>query len=271
MRNVARQAGAGPVLAAWTDIVDSLRNFKSWFFMARVDIRLRYRRTVIGPFWMVLTMGMSIACLGVVFKILFKQELITFLPYLSAGIICWAFITLVVGDGCTVLYASKEILKNVPFNFMELVLRMISRNFLTFIHNLVIFVGVALYFGVNAWGYLPLFFVGVFLYLICGTWMALLAGIICARYRDVGQLITTVLSILFLVTPVFWQKELLGSHQIIALINPFNHYLEVLRAPLLGQVPPMTSYIAVLILGLFGWLITFAVFARTRHRIVYWL
>ena len=54
-------------------------------------------------------------------------------------------------------------------------------------------------------------------------------------------------------------------------LNPLTHILEVARAPFLNQIPPLLTWLTVLGIAVFGWLLAFGLFARTRVRIPYWL
>ena len=75
----------------------------------------------------------------------------------------------------------------------------------------------------------------------------------------------------FFVTPILWMPEMLPNRAVFVDFNPFFHYLELVRAPLLGNVPQATSWFTVAGITVFGWLITLELFRRYRGRIAYWL
>jgi ABC-2 type transport system permease protein/lipopolysaccharide transport system permease protein len=54
-------------------------------------------------------------------------------------------------------------------------------------------------------------------------------------------------------------------------LNPFHHMVEILRAPLLGQVPPMDSWIANILIAIFGWAVCLFFYSAYRWRIAYWV
>jgi ABC-type polysaccharide/polyol phosphate export permease len=113
---------------------------------------------------------------------------------------------------------------------------------------------------------------GVILILINGVWLALLIGMLCLRFRDVQPLVATGLQISMLITPLFWPPESLsGSGRAVFVeFNPIYHLIEVVRAPLLGNVPGIASYAAVMLIAVGGWLLTYFAFERFRSRITYW-
>ncbi len=84
------------------DLSDGLANWHAWVFKGWYDILLRYRRTLLGPIWMVLTTGVMIACLSLVGPALFGGGDPNFIPYMIAGIISWNFLSLGVTEGSSV-------------------------------------------------------------------------------------------------------------------------------------------------------------------------
>ena len=96
-------------------------------------------------------------------------------------------------------------------------------------------------------------------------------GIIGARYRDVPALMVPMVFILFLLTPVMWNPTMLGPRQILAELNPLTHFLEIVRNPMLGTAPDLTSYSTVIVISVVGWIATFLLFRRFRTRIIFWL
>ena len=102
-------------------------------------------------------------------------------------------------------------------------------------------------------------------------WVGLLFGVLSARYRDVPPLVASITRIAFFVTPIIWMPEHLPARAVLLEFNPFFHLLELVRAPLLGQVPGLVSWLAVMCVTFSGWLVTFALFLRCRGRIAYWI
>jgi ABC-2 type transport system permease protein/lipopolysaccharide transport system permease protein len=112
---------------------------------------------------------------------------------------------------------------------------------------------------------------GLIVLITNGALANLSIGIISARFRDVPPLIGSVVQIVFFVTPIFWKPELLKGKEYVTDLNPFFHLLEIVRAPMLGNVPSAKSWVAVLLITLFNIAITGAFFSRYRSRISYWV
>jgi ABC-type polysaccharide/polyol phosphate export permease len=95
---------------------------------------------------------------------------------------------------------------------------------------------------------------------------------VSTRFRDLPPLASNIIQVLFYITPILYQpSQLPASMKIIAYYNPLYHMIEVLRRPLIGEVPPIESYIGASVSLLLGGAIAFVVFRRFRGRIAYWL
>jgi lipopolysaccharide transport system permease protein len=150
---------------------------------------------------------------------------------------------------------------------------MIWRNVLILGHNLMIiplvFLAVGKSLSVVAFISIP----GFVLAVINLAWVALILAILCARYRDLPQIVGSVLQVFFYLTPIMWMPSLLPQRAGLYLLdlNPIFHLLEIVRAPLLGQLPNMTSWMVSSSLALIGWGLTLAIYGRYKRRIAYWL
>jgi lipopolysaccharide transport system permease protein len=114
---------------------------------------------------------------------------------------------------------------------------------------------------------------GVFLVLVNCAWIVLLLSMLCLRYRDLQQLIASLIQILMFVTPILWLPDTLpaGSRQFFVTGNPFYHFIDIIRAPLLGKQPMFSTYVATLLVAITGWSLAYLVFRRFRKRIAYWI
>jgi ABC-type polysaccharide/polyol phosphate export permease len=161
----------------------------------------------------------------------------------------------------------------VRFEYSILVYALVWRNFILFLHNLIVYLAVALALQPQLIRYtLLLTLPGLFIVLLNGLWLALVLGMICLRFRDVPPLVQTATQILMLTTPIFWSADnLTGLRRFIFVqLNPVYSLIDVVRAPLLGSAPAEASYAAALAIAAVGWLLTFLMFSHFRKRIAYW-
>ena len=113
---------------------------------------------------------------------------------------------------------------------------------------------------------------GLALVLVNGVWVAILLGMFCLRFRDVPQVVSSIMQISMLITPLFWPADTLtGIKRFVFVdLNPLYHVLDVVRAPLVGRVPDAISYGFMVALTIGGWCLTYVMFKRFRKRIAYW-
>ena len=253
------------------DLVQGARAHHLWYLLGWRDIRQRYRRSLLGPLWLTLSMGALVGALGFLYGMLLGVETAAYMPFLALGFIVWALISGVITDGCQVFINAESIIKQVGLPLSVHVYRLLCRNLLILFHNALVFVVVAAVFGVwPGWAGL-LALPGLVLLCLNGLWVALLLGIVSARFRDVPPIVASIVRICFFVTPIIWMPELVPARATVLEINPFYHLVEVVRAPLLGEVPGLSSWIAVLCMTVGGWVLAFAFFRRYRWRIAYWV
>jgi len=130
---------------------------------------------------------------------------------------------------------------------------------------------VALWAGISlSWS--ALLVIPAFLLLLVNAHaLGLALGLICTRFRDVTQIVSSVMQMLMFLTPVFWLPESLPGRAQYILWNPLAQMLELLRKPLMGGVAEAHNW-----LGILGWtaailIVSGLLFAKYRRRVVYWL
>jgi len=256
----------------FSDIKNGLLDWRMWGRLGWQETVRRYRRTTIGPFWTTLSLGIFVATLGLVWAQLWKQDPKAYLPFLTAGMLAWGLFQSIVTEGCLVFTGASALITSMQISYTTLSCAVVWRNVLVLFHNIIILVIVILYTGSSVTWYSLLAIPGVLLISINGVWLGLLLGAICARFRDTQQIIASILQVSMFVTPIFWSPEQLGSRRnAFVNYNVLYHFVDILRAPLLGKVPEDLSYHVVLGVTVIGWVLTVFVLSRFRRRIPYWL
>lgn len=258
---------------ALQDILAASKCHKLAGMLGWQDLQQRYRRSALGPFWITISMGVMIGTIGMVFGKIFRSPMEEFLPFLAIGMIVWAFMSSAVLDGCSGFISSEGIIKQLPIPLFVHVMRLIWRNLLIFAHNIVILPFVFLIVGKPLSLIALLSIPGLIIVSINLTWLALICGVICTRYRDLPQIISNILQVLFYLTPIMWMPKLLPERAGLYLLdlNPVYHCIEVIRAPLLGQMPSMTNWLVSLGLAFFGSWLALWFYGCYKRRIAYWL
>jgi len=192
---------------------------------------------------------------------------------LAIGMILWTFISITITESCSSFIASDLIIKQLPIPLFVHVLRVIWRNIIVLVHNAVIFPLVLVLTG-GTLGWTALLTIpGLFLIILNLTWVGLFLAIICTRYRDLPQIIVSLLQVIFYLTPIMWIPSLMPEKGALFLLdlNPFYHLFEVVRRPLLGGWPDPVNWWVTVGFCIFGWLSTILLYTRYRLRITYWL
>lgn len=268
---VASNAEPGKLARALGDIVLGFQSTRLWVRFGWTDILQRYRRSLLGPFWITLSAGAMIGGIGLLYSQLLKQPTAEYLPFLAAGLITWLFIAAVITEGSSVFIAAEHLIKQVRLPFTVHVLRVVFRNLVILLHNLVVLVPVYVWTGKSIGWEALLAIPAIGLICLNAAFTALVLGIICARFRDVPPIVQNLVQLGFFLTPVMFHERNLGDMTWAAQVNPFFHFVEIVRAPLLGEPAPVFSWSVVTALTLALGAFSLAFFARFRSRIPYWI
>lgn len=278
------------------DIREGISHKELWGHLGWQDIKQRYRRSVIGPLWITLSMAVTAAGLGLLYSQLFNSPIGTFLPYLTVGFIVWNFIVGCLTEGAETFISNEGLIKHLPAPLTVYALRTVWRLTLMFAHNMLVYaLVVIIFFGdlsgpytITEGGTLQpglslsaLLAIPAFVLIaLNGAWVILLFGIISTRYRDIPQVIGALTQLLFFMTPIVWSTDILtkrfgedfGSWQVLlAELNPLYHFIQILRAPMLGNTQSWHHWAVVGGVTVVGWALAFVAMRNYRARVSYWV
>jgi ABC-2 type transport system permease protein len=250
-----------------------------WGHLGWQDIKQRYRRSVLGPIWISITMAVTAVALGILYAGLFQNDLSKQLPNILVGFIIWGFIAGCISEGSEVFIANVGLITHLPAPLSVHVYRLVWRQTLFFLHNLVVYAVMLVVFPQRLhWTDLTAF-PAFALLVLNGAWVALLLGIVTTRFRDLSPIIQSVVQLAFFLTPIVWiYQDFLNSpnpriaeRARLAELNPFLHFVEILRRPMLGQPQELRNWIVALVITVVGWALTLFVLRRYRARVSYWV
>lgn len=253
------------------DILSALKMWRLWALLGWNDVRQRYRRSLIGPFWITLSMAIFTVLLGVIYSYLFKTDIRVHLPYVAMGLVAWYFISGTITDSCSAFISGSSIILQIRLPLALHLLRSIWIAFIVLLHTVVLIIPIMMLTPIDlAWVNL-LVVPGLALVFLNQLWVAAVIGVLSTRYRDVVQLITTAVQIFMFATPIMYPASALGEAHFVATFNPFYHLVSLIRDPLLGQAPSLLSYEAVVGLCIVGYIAAAYLLGRAKRRLVYWL
>ncbi len=243
-----------------------------WSMLAWNDVRRRYRRSGLGQFWLTLSMAATVGGLGFVYARLFAVDVSTYLPYIAVTFVIWGIISSVVTESCNALSEADSMLRQLPLPRSLFTFRVIARNLIVAAHNVVIIPLVFFWFDVGINANILWLVVGLALFVANAFWVAYFLSVICARYRDVPQIVTSVMQVVFFVTPVMYLPAQL-VHRGVGVLkwNPFANVLEVVRDPILGMAPSGWALGSCAIMAIVGLAVVVPFAGRYAPRVVYWM
>jgi ABC-type polysaccharide/polyol phosphate export permease len=254
-----------------TDIWVAMRNVHVWGALGWHDIRQRYRRSVIGPFWFTLSTFIMIGVLGLLYSELLNQDIVTYLPYLGIGMVLWQYLSTSIIEGANGFIGAGYLIKQIRMPVTTHICRVVWRNFCILLHSLPVVVLFSLALGNRPGLSFVLVIPGLFLLLLCGVWMGVILGILCLRFRDALPIVTNILQVAFFFTPIMWSPSLLKDRAWIAHYNPLYHLIEIVRAPMTGEPIEAVSWMWAIGLIVVGFALAQSLMKKTRHKLSYWL
>ncbi|SHK46347.1 ABC-2 type transport system permease protein [Pseudonocardia thermophila] len=266
---------------SWRKAFDDLgRGWKQralWGYLGWQDIKQRYRRSVLGPLWISISMAVIAVAMGILYGALFGEDLATFLPYVATGLLIWNFVQGSIIEGSEVFIANEGLIRFLPAPLSLHVYRLVWRQTLFFLHNLIVWLVLVIIFPQPIGWTLLLAIPAFALLMINGAWIAIVSGILATRFRDIPPIIASLTQLLFFMTPIVWQYDRLLSMPAvaerarIAEINPVLHFVEIMRQPMLGQPIAWHHWVVVGVITVVGCLTALVALRNYRSRVAYWV
>lgn len=259
------------MFAAIADMAVGLGQWRTSYKLGLQDIELRYKRSLLGPFWISAAMVATILALAYVFSGVFRANFASYIAYIGAGLLTWQFIQALVLEACNSVNEHTSYLQNVRMPITTIAGRIVVRNAIVFSHHIIAVVGLLFLFGVRFSPIALWALLGGGLILLLGYFLVILLGPICTRFRDVPLVISSVMQVTFFLTPIFWMPAESAHNPAFILSNPFWHLIQLVRAPLLGELPtPENWKVALWCCGIVASLAVICA-AITRKRLALWL
>lgn len=261
-------------LMAWLDIKEGMQKWPIWMMLAYQDIKLRYRRSVLGPFWITLSMAITVYTMGFLYGHLFRMDLQQYYPFLVAGMLTWSLISSSITELTDTFMSYDSLIKQIKLPYSLYLHRVVTRNVIIFFHNLIVMLPIYFIFskGAKINLYSLLMFVGLAIIYINAIAYGTVLAMIGSRFRDVSQIIKSLIQVVFFMTPIMWNPSVLPeSERYLMYLNPFYSFVDLVRAPLLGVPFNFINIAITLSFTLIGCILCFYFLVRYRVRIIYWL
>ncbi|MFY2788096.1 ABC transporter permease [Rhodococcus sp. KRD162] len=265
---------------AFGDLRTGFAQRELWLHLGWQDIKQRYRRSVIGPFWITIATGVQAIAMGLLYSVLLNIDLREFLPHVTVGLIIWNLISAAILEGGDVFVANEGLIKQLPSALSVHVYRLVWRQLLLLGHNMLIYVIIiAIFWPPGGLHWTVIFAIpALVLILLNAVWVSILFGIVATRYRDIAPILGSFVTLMFFMTPIVWTTT--GLQQMggeaanrakLVEINPLFHYLDIIRAPLIGEDQQAYHWYIVLAFTVVGWALAIFALKKYRARVPYWV
>lgn len=255
------------------DLMQSRKKIYLAIMLGWQDIRQRYRRSKLGPFWLTISMGVMIGMIGIVFGQVLSSPIEEYLPFLATGVIVWTCFSTSVIEGSTAFIDAQGMIRQLNLPLSLYPIRVLWRNIVICGHNIIILplVFFVVDRGVN-WNILWLI-PGFVVFIWNMFWVSLLMGTFCTRFRDMPQIVNSLLQVFFYITPIIWLPTALNPRSSNLLVdpNPVYHLIQLVRAPILGSTPTLLNWSVGISFAISGTFFALWFFGKYKKRIAYWL
>ena len=241
-----------------------------YFELALREYKNTYHGSILGQLWITLGFGIFVAIVGSLYTFILKVDAETYLPFFCAGIINWRFISNIISEGCMVFQKSRQYILGFDMPFSIFIFRSLIRACISFVYLFFVYFLIGIIFKVEIGLSVLSFIPGIMLVLLNSFWIMMILGIVCLRYPDIGHVINSITILLFFITPVFWPPDMAEKYKYLAIYNPFYHYLEVMRDPLIGVMPDLSSFVILFLMAVIGNLVALSIFAKQKSNIAFW-
>jgi len=213
--------------------------------LAWSDMRHRYVRSLLGPFWMSIQMAIMVAVLGSVIGHFSNASAIAHLPMLALSLTAWTFLNSVVLDATTALQNSASLIKDRALPPVIFLLQCVFRQGLFALHNACVPLVLWLILAPKEFGGAVAALPGLAVFIVCTLGLSLVLGAMATRFRDLKPIIESSLTLAFLSSPIIWSPEMINQASSVMRLNPLTHLFAIWREPLAtGHVAmPSVTYV----------------------------
>lgn len=256
---------------SWKEFLVGFMSINIWSILAYNDVITKYRRTLLGPLWHVLSHAATIFGLGFLYSRVFNQPLAEYFIFISAGLTVWSLIVLPLIDGSGILIKNKSLILAYETPISTHIMRSVAGYFILFLHNFMVYVAVIIFIKNPINLNILFFFPALIIILIAVTGSSLILSVFGARYRDLAPAMNVVVSVVFLITPIFWDKTQATGLSWFVEINPLYHLVEIGRGPLIGKAPSILNWIYSICLSLTLFISGVISVNSNRSKIPFWV
>jgi ABC-2 type transport system permease protein len=257
----AQAAGAGAGLARQHKVTRVVSPTISWtkrlheiwlsrellIYLVRTEIKVKYKNSVLGLVWSMISPAMTLAIYFIVFTLITKNGIPHFVIFLFAGLLVWNMFSLSVLTGTGVIVNNAPIVKKVSFPREILALASVgSALVFFFFQSIVMVIFLVVFHSAPQWSYLPLIPLALLAAIVLAAGLAILLSAINVYLRDTQHLIEIVLTAWFWACPIVYafQQNIgmkLGNKLWIYFLNPVTPLVLTFQRCIYNKIDPVAN------------------------------
>lgn len=241
------------------------------FNLALEDLRDRYRRSYLGIAWVTLSFLLFIGIKLLIFSRLNTNIDVNFGISLIAGFGTWMFISSVVTEGANTFNVNKTWILSTSLPYMTYIFQNTIRNLLSLLLIIMAMFPLLFLCGMKASIELLTIIPAIAVLIFASVWTAMFLAPLCTYSKDLDHLLALFMRIMFFATPIIWTPGSDPVLNLIAIINPFYHFIELIRAPILGQGIAMQSWLIVILITFVGIIAGAISYIGSQRHIPFWV
>lgn len=251
-------------------IVTTLKLLPAAIYMAAHEVKLRYRKSLLGPFWLAISNAIYIIILGLFWSKLVSDQKSDFFKYFAISQLFWIWISSQISDSCELFIRNERLINQLTIPLQFYVLKDVLKNFFIFIHNIITII-IILFLYPDEPLYLAQLLIFIPLTIIFLFFVSSIIALVCLRFRDMAPIISTITQLLYFVTPIIWvETRINGRHSWVYQLNPIHHLISICRNSFMGKFADLYSVIYILILMLFLAFVGIYAFNKNSKKVYFW-
>lgn len=252
---------------------DSFRYRELIWALALKDLKVRYKRSVLGFLWALLNPALLMIVLTLVFSTVMRMNVKHYAIFLLSVLLPWTFLSQSLAYAVESIVGNGELIKKVAVPKLVFPVAVVVSNLINLLLSIIPLALIVLAVGQPfywTWVYLPIPLVILTIFTLGATFLFATANV---YYRDVAHIVQILLQVLFYLTPIIYSADMVpASFRWVFRLNPLVYVFNGFRlAVYWGQLPRIQSLGASLVCALLALVVGFAVFRKHQSQFVFYV
>ncbi len=252
---------------------DSYRYRELIWALALKELKIRYKRSVLGFLWALLNPALMMLVLTMVFSTIMRFPIQHYAIFLLSVLLPWTFFSQSLTYAVESIVSNGDLIKKVAVPKLVFPMAALVSNIINLLLSLIplaLLVPILRHPFYWTWIYLPVPMLALAIFTLGMTFFFAAANV---YYRDVSHMLQVVLSAWFYVTPIIYPIDMLPKHyQWILKLNPIIYVINGFRlAVYYGQLPHLQSIAASFVCGFVSLFIGFSLFRKYQNDFVFYV